>query len=145
MEIDKSSAVASMQRGICLASSFFTKHPAPHYLATGDADRIEIEVGESVEMACPGYLTYQWQLLRKPAGSDARLEGARLVGVNKPGVYAIRVQTGGKWSRYLELCAFTHAQMFGLAPVSEIQRLNERSWLNQPGRSIEEVIARLER
>lgn len=71
MEIDKSSAVASMQRGIYLASSFFTKHPAPHYLATGDADRIEIEVGESVEMACPGYLTYQWQLLRKPAGSAA--------------------------------------------------------------------------
>lgn len=144
MEIDKSSAVACMQRGICLASSFFTKHPSPHYLATGDAERIEIEVGEIVEMACPGYLTYRWQLIRKPAGSNARLDDARLVGVERPGIYAIRVQTGGRWSRYLELCAYTHAQMFGLAPVSEIQRLNERSWLNQPGRSTDEVVRRLE-
>jgi hypothetical protein len=144
MEIDKSSAVAVMGRGICLASSFFTKPPKANYFATGEARRVEFEIGEMVEMACAGYLTYRWSLIRKPPGSSARIDEARLVGVNVPGVHAIRVETNGGWSRYLELCAYTHAQMYGIAPPSEIQRLNERSWLNQPGRETDEVVRRLE-
>lgn len=135
-----------MSRGICLASQFFTKHPKPHYLATGNARRIEIGVGEVVELACAPQLTYRWELTRKPPGSGAVLEGAKLQRVDKPGMYIVTVRIDGGWERVLELCAFTDAQMYGAARAEmELTRLNERSWLNQPGRSTAEVIARLER
>jgi hypothetical protein len=147
MNIDKTSDINSLLRGICLASEFFTRPMDKVWFAkTGSARRWEIEVGEAVEMAYPGTLTYQWTLLRKPAGSAGRIEGGQLLGANKPGVYLINVEIGGGWSRQLELCAFTREQMFGASPrATDEQRLNARSWLHQPGRTTEEVIARLER
>src|SRR4051812_8037653 len=126
MNIEKTSAVSSMLRGICLAGEFFTR-PLDQiwYVKTGSARRWEMEVGEAIEMAVAAYLTYQWTLVRKPPGSTARIDEARLVGVNVPGVHLVHVDAGGGWSRDLELCAFTRLQMFGASPrATDEQRLN---------------------
>ena len=143
MDIEKSSAVACMGRGICLSSPFFTRIDVP-YLATGDGKRAEIEIGEAVEMACAGYLTYRWALVRKPVGSAAYLEEARLQRVDKPGVYVVTVTASGGWVRTLELCAFTAEQMYGGLRKTDELRLSVRGWLSDPSRTTEEIINRLE-
>lgn len=145
MLFEKSSHIGAMSKGIYLGSRFFTTKATP-YLVVAEGRRIEIEVGEIVELACPGYLTYRWTLARVPDGSAARLDEGRLCGVNKPGVHLIQVRTSGAWMRELELCAFTRTQMFGATtrPTDE-QRFACRGWLSDPARTTEQVIERLER
>lgn len=144
MEITKSAEIHVMAQGILLASPFFSGGDAPYH-ATSEQRRIEIEIGEVVSFGCAGWLTFAWSLLRRPEGSSAVLANATLYGVDRPGLYVVRCQASGRWVRELELCAFTRTQMYGEKNRLEEIRLQSRGWLNDPGRTTEQVINRLEK
>jgi hypothetical protein len=144
MDFEKSSDVYVMAEGILLGSPFFSGGGAPYH-ATREQRRIEIEIGEVVSFACRGWLTYLWTLARKPAGSSALLSDARLRGIDRPGVYVAHCVAAGRWIRELELCAFTRADMYGVRIPNEEQRLQARGWLNDPTRTTDDVISRLEK
>lgn len=129
--------------GILVASKFFKSPDAPHY-ATEHVRRLEIEIGEAVTMTCPGVGIGRWRLERKPPGSGAELADNKLVWVDRPGLHRVRLEVPGRWFHVIELCAYTNFQLFGNGPKSEERRHQARGWLNDPNRTPDEVIDRLE-
>lgn len=137
MQIEKSDSVHAFARGIIVSGGFFNP---PH--ATQEQARLEAEPNEILEFGCPGWSTYKWTLERKPSGSTATLSEPRLK-TDLPGVYVVRVEASGRWFRELAICCFSN--MYGTRKRNAEQRLQVRAFLNAPGRTLDDVISRLEK
>lgn len=144
MHVENKKQAANLRDGIVLSSGFLTQGGG--HTVTGEMRRIEIEIGEVVELALGVYvISTTWTLMRIPPGSTAVLQGARLSGVNKPGVHVVVARTDGGFERVIELCAYSRAQMFGKLAVTAERRLHQRAFLNDPNRTSLDIIEFLEK
>jgi hypothetical protein len=143
MHIEKRADVHVLHDGFHIGSRFSPPR------AVADQRRVEAEIGEIPEFGFAGSTIAAWRLARKPDGSVAHIQGARLLGIDRPGVYRVVCEVTGRWTRTLDVCVFTTLQMYGTnadgpKPRSVEGRLHQRGWLNDPGRTDEQVITRLE-
>lgn len=141
MHIPDKSPGGRLGDGIVVGSPFFTFEE--EHTKSAQRERLEVGVGEPVTLGVPLWIERAtWTMLRRPPRSQVELRDARLC-ADVPGVYIVSVCIDGLWRRELALCAFPK-EFGGRLPVTEERRLQVRSWTVEPGRTLDEIIKRLE-